>query len=40
MLKTIWNEMFNGNFSFAILVVCVLQLVVTIAHNRKRGGGD
>ena len=32
-LITLWNEMLRGNFSFLILVVGVLQLIVMI---RKR----
>ena len=34
MINTILSEMFNGNFSFAILVVGILQLIVMI---RKKG---
>ena len=36
-LNTIWNEMINGNFSFAILVIGIAQLVVmTINLFKKR----
>lgn len=28
MFKTIINEMFKGNFSFAILIVGILQLIM------------
>lgn len=34
MIKTIFDEMLRGNFSFAILVVGVLQLIVM---NRRKG---
>ena len=30
MLETIYNEMLRGNFSFAILIVGILQLIVMI----------
>lgn len=30
MLQTICDEMFKGNFSFAILIVGILQLIVMI----------
>ena len=36
MFRTIWTEMFNGNFSFAILVVGIVQLVVMIMNYRRR----
>ena len=35
MLKTIIDEMTQGNFSFAILVVGVLQLIVMVLKRRK-----
>lgn len=34
MFETIVSEMVKGNFSFAILVVGILQLVVMIAKRR------
>lgn len=44
MIKTIIEEMYNGNFSFAILlvgiaalVVGIAQLVVMILNRKKRG---
>ena len=30
MWQAIWNEMLNGSFSFAILVVGIVQLIVMI----------
>ena len=40
-LKTIVNEMFCGNFSFAILLVGIAQLVVMIIslRTKKRNNG-
>lgn len=35
MFKAIYDEMLRGNFSFAILIVGVAQLVVMILKNRK-----
>ena len=35
MIETIVNEMGKGNFSFLILVVGVLQLVVMIRNGRR-----
>lgn len=34
MLKNIISEMYNGNFSFAILAVGILQLIVMIRKKR------
>ena len=34
MFETIVSEMVKGNFSFAILVVGILQLIVMIAKRR------
>lgn len=40
MIKVIIDEMLKGNFSFLILIVGVLQLVVMIrSQRRKRGKG-
>lgn len=39
MIETIVNEMGKGNFSFLILVVGVLQLVVMIKNGRKNKNG-
>ena len=36
MIDTIITEMAKGNFSFAILVVGILQLIVMIKANRKK----
>jgi len=36
MIETIVNEMRKGNFSFLILVVGVLQLIVMIRNGRKK----
>lgn len=36
MIETIVNEMGKGNFSFLILVVGVLQLVVMIRNGRRK----
>lgn len=36
MIDTIISEMANGNFSFAILIVGILQLIVMIKSNRKK----
>lgn len=36
-LETLWNEMINGNFSFAILVVGIAQLVI-MSINLGKGG--
>lgn len=33
MIENIISEMFNGNFSFAILVVGILQLIVMIRRK-------
>ena len=38
MFRTIWTEMFNGNFSFLILVVGIAQLIVMIMNYRRRDG--
>ena len=35
-LETIWFEMVNGNFSFAILVIGTAQLVVMIINLFKK----
>lgn len=35
MIDTIISEMAKGNFSFAILIVGILQLIVMIKANRK-----
>ena len=37
MIETICSEMGKGNFSFLILVVGVLQLIVMIRNGRKNG---
>lgn len=39
MIETIVSEMGKGNFSFLILVVGVLQLVVMIRNGRKNKNG-
>ena len=39
MIETIVNEMGKGNFSFLILVVGILQLVVMIKNGRKNKDG-
>lgn len=36
MIDTIITEMAKGNFSFAILVVGILQLIVMIRTSRKK----
>ena len=36
MIETIVNEMGKGNFSFLILVVGVLQLIVMVWNGRKK----
>lgn len=36
MIETIVSEMGKGNFSFLILVVGVLQLVVMIKNGRRK----
>ena len=36
LFKTILDEMICGNFSFAILVVGILQLIVMIINMKKR----
>ena len=36
VIDTIIAEMANGNFSFAILIVGILQLVVMIRTSRKK----
>lgn len=36
MIQNIINEMVKGNFSFAILVVGILQLIVMIKNGRKK----
>ena len=35
MIKTIISEMLNGNFSFAILIVGIAQLISMIKKERK-----
>lgn len=30
-LKTIWDEMRKGNFSFAILIIGIIQILVVLA---------
>lgn len=35
-IKTIINEMLQGNFSFLILIVGILQLIVMIVKKRKK----
>ena len=35
MLKTIYEEMLKGNFSFSILLVGVLQLVFIILNGKS-----
>ena len=39
MIETIVSEMGKGNFSFLILVVGILQLVVMIKNGRKNKNG-
>lgn len=39
MIHTIMVEMTRGNFSFAILVVGVLQLIAMIRNGRDNGTG-
>ena len=39
MIETIVSEMGKGNFSFLILVVGVLQLVVMIRNGRRNKNG-
>ena len=34
-LRTLWNEMLRGNFSFLILIVGILQLIAMIVRRRK-----
>lgn len=36
-IKTIIDEMISGNFSFAILIVGILQLIVMIVSLIKKG---
>lgn len=36
MLQTIINEMFKGNYSFAILVVGVIQCILMIIYGKKK----
>lgn len=36
MIDTIISEMAKGNFSFAILIVGILQLIVMIRTSRKK----
>lgn len=35
-LNIIWTEMLKGNFSFAILVVGIIQIVVMIQTRKKK----
>lgn len=35
-IKTIVNEMLQGNFSFLILIVGILQLIVMIVKKRRK----
>ena len=35
-IKTIINEMLQGNFSFLILIVGILQLIVMIVKKKKK----
>ena len=35
-IKTIINEMLQGNFSFLILIVGILQLIVMIIKKRRK----
>lgn len=35
MIENIILEMYQGNFSFAILVVGILQLIIMIKNGRK-----
>lgn len=35
-IKTIINEMLQGNFSFLILIVGILQLIVMIVKKRRK----
>lgn len=39
MIETIVSEMGRGNFSFLILVVGILQLIVMIKNERKNKNG-
>lgn len=34
-LRTLWNEMLRGSFSFLILIVGILQLIAMIVRRRK-----
>lgn len=36
MLQTIINEMFKGNYSFAILVVGIIQCVLMIIYGGRK----
>lgn len=35
-IQTIWQEMGKGNFSFAILIVGMIQVVLMIAERRRK----
>ena len=35
-LQTIWEEMTKGNFSFAILIVGIIQVVLMIAERKNK----
>lgn len=35
-IQTIWQEMEEGNFSFAILIVGMIQVVLMIAERRNK----
>lgn len=35
-LQTIWQEMTKGNFSFAILIVGIIQVVLMTAERRNK----
>lgn len=36
MLKAIWEGMFEGNFSFLILVIGILQFIVMVITLKKK----
>lgn len=40
MIKVIIDEMLKGNFSFLILIVGILQLVVMIRNTRRERGNN
>jgi len=34
--ETIWNEMCMGNFSFAICVICLVQLILAFTQLKRK----